>query len=481
MSLDPYRPARPLIWPDAVYDLQEALRDVTEPVYIVGGAVRDAYLHRPIHDLDLATPGDAIGLARRIANRLSGDFFVLDAERGVGRALIDLDDMHGQRRLVLDVARLRGDLLADLTDRDFTLNAIAVGLQGDLGQVIDPLGGIADLNARLIRHCSQSALRDDPIRALRAVRQSVELNARLEAETRAAARAAGPELRAISPERVRDELIKLLSVPRPAAALRVAAALELLPVVVPEVETLRQMPLSPPQRSTSGWEHTLVVVEKLNHILAVISPRRDEHLAAAFQPGMIVMALDRFRRQLQEHTGTDWPNQRPHRALLLLAALLHHSAESLAERAAALRLSNDEIQRLAAIVRGAAQVLALPQRPADLALHRFWREFDAAGVDAALLALADHLGTVGSYLDQDEWIGHIERVRILLEAYYERYEVVVAPPPLLDGHALMTALDLQPGPHIGALLTLIREGQVSGEIATVDDAVRAARQHLAGE
>jgi tRNA nucleotidyltransferase/poly(A) polymerase len=481
MSLDPYRPARPLIWPDAVYDLQEALRDVTAPVYIVGGAVRDAYLHRPIHDLDLATPGDAIGLARRIANRLGGDFFVLDAERGVARALIDLDDMGGQRRLVLDVARLRGDLLADLTDRDFTLNAIAVELQRDLGQVIDPLGGIADLDARLIRHCSKSALPDDPIRALRAVRQSVELNARLEAETRAAVRAAGPRLHAISPERVRDELIKLLSVPRPAAALRVAVALELLPVVIPEVETLRRMSLSPPHRSASGWEHTLLVVDKLDHILAVISPRRDDHLAAAFQPGMIVMSLDRFRRQLQKHTGADWPNQRPHRALLLLAALLHHSAESLTERAAALRLSNDEIQRLTAIVRGGAQVLDLPQRPADLALHRFWREFDAAGVDAALLALADHLGTVGSYLNQDEWLGHIERARILLEAYYERYEEVVAPPPLLDGHALMTALDLQPGPKIGTLLTLIREGQVSGEIATVADALRAARQHLAGE
>ena len=80
----PREPRRALIWPDAVLDLQDLLADSPTPVYIVGGAVRDAYLHRPIKDIDLTVSEKAIPLARRIANHLNGDFFVLDDERAIG-------------------------------------------------------------------------------------------------------------------------------------------------------------------------------------------------------------------------------------------------------------------------------------------------------------------------------------------------------------------------------------------------------------
>ncbi len=110
MDLTPRTPKHPLIWADIVLDLEDLLADTSMPIYIVGGAVRDAYLHRPLKDIDIVTPGDAMALARKIANRLRGDFFPLDAERGVGRALIDVEGA----RLTIDVARFRGaDLLED--------------------------------------------------------------------------------------------------------------------------------------------------------------------------------------------------------------------------------------------------------------------------------------------------------------------------------------------------------------------------------
>src|SRR5690606_23960871 len=114
--------------------------------------------------------------------------------------------------LVFDVASLRGpDLLADLSDRDFTLNAMAVDLNGDLGMLIDPLGGENDSIGRMIRQCGPDSLPSDPLRALRAVRQSVQLGARIEKETLAAGRSVVPRLRDVSPERVRDEFFRILA------------------------------------------------------------------------------------------------------------------------------------------------------------------------------------------------------------------------------------------------------------------------------
>src|SRR5690606_38920305 len=119
------RPQRPLIWPDVVLDFQDLLADIETPLYIFGGAVRDPYLHRPVKDIDLAVPENSIEIARKIANRTQGDIFVMDTTREVARVFIATPD----GRLSIDVARFRGaDLAADLEDRDFTINAMAVDL-----------------------------------------------------------------------------------------------------------------------------------------------------------------------------------------------------------------------------------------------------------------------------------------------------------------------------------------------------------------
>ncbi|MBO9309396.1 MAG: CCA tRNA nucleotidyltransferase, partial [Chloroflexi bacterium] len=157
-------------------------------VYLVGGCVRDALLRRPSHDLDLATPSDGRQLARRIANALKGDYYALDPERQVGRAIVRYDGV----RYTVDVARFRGGSLEeDLRGRDFTVNAIAVPLRGDLQALIDPLNGMRDLFDKRLRRCSPEAIRDDPIRALRAIRQSVQFKLLIERETRADLRAYG--------------------------------------------------------------------------------------------------------------------------------------------------------------------------------------------------------------------------------------------------------------------------------------------------
>jgi tRNA nucleotidyltransferase/poly(A) polymerase len=495
-DLTPREPRRPLIWPDVVQDLQGVLAGSQKTVYIVGGAVRDAYLHRPSQDIDLAVDEDACTIARNIANALKGDFYVLDRERDVGRALVNTP----QGRTVIDVTRFRGeDLYADLADRDFTLNAMAVDSR-DLSRVIDPLGGQQDFEAKLLRRCSPHAIADDPIRALRAVRQSVQFGLRIEAETLRDVRASAARLNETSPERVRDEFFKLLSLANPAAALRVADATGLLKIIIPEIEPLHDLPQEPPH-VFDAWRHTLAVIEYLAQITDATSYARTDSTAATFAIGMVVIQLDRYRTPLSQHLNTQWPNDRSHRALLALAALLHDtgapemkhvpenhsrrfkspeeaSAHIAGLRAESLRLSNGEKDRLVEVIKNQN----LPGLGLDNLsrrdIYRYWNSLSVAGVDVCLLSLADYLGAVGVELKQDSWLLLVDRVRLLLEAYFEHYDEWISPPQLVDGNQLITALDLQQGPMVGEILELIREAQAAGEIESVEEALSLARQHL---
>ena len=110
----------------------------------------------------------------------------------------------------------------------------------------------------------------------------------------------------------------------------------------------------------------------------------------------------------------------------------------------------------------------------ELCAHRFWRARGASGVERALLELA--LAIPSGQFDQNAWLVLLERQHLLLTAYFEEYERLVAPAPLVDGHALMAALGLPPGPRVGELLDALREAQVIGEIEDVAGAVALARR-----
>ena len=473
--------------------MRARLADVRAPVYLVGGTVRDAYLGRPVKDIDLATPGDGLDIARRLADALGGAFYPLDAARGVGRAVLARAD----ERFLIDVARFRGDSLeADLRARDFTINAMAVDLGGDLGAVIDPLGGIDDLEARRLRLCAPNAIADDPTRALRAVRLSVALRLTMTPEAREAIRQDGGRLYDIAAERVRDEFMAILQGPDPAGALRVLDALDLVDVVLPEVAAMRGLAQSQPHAFTL-WEHTLRVVESLDAVLQTISPARTDNTAAKAGLGIMAVQLDRFRADLGAHLAQPWPDDRHTRGLLVLGALLHdagkpatktveddgrmrffnhdHVGAAIAEaRCQALRLSRSEVRRVTDVVRYHMRPMMLANEPqvSGKAIYRFFRDArDGAGVDVCLLALADYLGTVGVNLDLADWSHYVGVVAMLLGAYFEQRRKVIEPPTLLKGDDIQAALGIPAGPLIGELLEALREAQASGEVATREEAI----------
>jgi putative nucleotidyltransferase with HDIG domain len=486
-----------LDWPPYIQTIRDHLR-LNDEAYLVGGAVRDVCLDRALHDIDLAIPQDGRSLARHLANSLGGAYYTLDAERGVGRALFQWEGS----TITIDVAQFRGDSLQeDLQKRDFTVNAMAVDLRGDLQNIIDPLGGLEDLYEKKLRRCSTSSISDDPVRMLRAVRASVTHNLLIEPATRQDLKRHSQSLSNASPERVRDEFFNILGGKKPVAALETLFRLQLLPQIVPDVTLMSTIEQGPPHQHNL-WQHTLAVIEYLDIILQVITPRRDENLTANIQAGLVAWTLDSVRESLQHHLAQMWPNQRSHRALLIFAALLHDvgklktrsvgddgrvhfyeherlSAEFAEKCADDLRLSRHEIDRLTTVVREHMRPHWLASTPlTPRAVYRFWRHTGSAGVDICLLAIADYLGTYGVTLDSKKWTSYLEVPQTLLIQYFVRREASIDPPALITGEDLLRQFQLQPGPQIGSILEQIREAQAVGEITTKQEALRQVERLL---
>src|SRR5581483_9577253 len=460
-------PAVPFSFSPLLERVHAALPD--QEIYLVGAAIRDALLGRVSHDLDLVVPQNAITIARRVASALKADFYILDESFDTARVIVSTED--GTRDF-LDFAAFRGSGLdGDLRGRDFTINAIAFDLRNQT--ILDPLNGAADLRAKVIRACTDTSLKDDPIRVLRAVRQAAAFDFKIEAGTRKAMKQAASLLPNISAERQRDELFKILEGPRPDASLRALEILGVFPYLLPELSALKGVEQSLPH-VYDVWEHTLSAMQHLEGILSAIAPlhispfsekmegEQEEGRGDLFT-GLLTLRIGRYREQFAAHFNQSLNADPSLRALLFFAALYYvvakpatesvdeagrirfvdHDqigAKVAAERARTFKLSNDEIERLKIIIEHHMRFHFFSSRmggegkePSRKAIYRFFRDAGEGGVDLVLLGLADLRGTRGHTLTQETWTAALDTARLLLENYLEKPEETVAPPRLIDG------------------------------------------------
>jgi poly(A) polymerase len=470
------------------------------PIWFVGGGVRDHLLGRKTYDLDFAVDGDAIALAKRIADQLGGFYYTLDEERGTGRVV--LEDLSGRRR-TLDFARIRGpDINADLRSRDFTINAMAINIL-DPEEWFDPTTGARDLKDKILRVCGPDSISDDPVRALRAVRLAIDFNLTIESDTLNFIRDAQRRLEDASPERVRDEVFQIFNVQKPGRALRLLNHLRFLFVLFPELSALEGL-AQPPPHAFSTLEHSLAVVDRLGDILAVLQPEHDPEEAADLFLAQVTLRIGRFRDVLSHHLYSSLSYGRDVRQLVFFAALYHDVGKSAAQgdsddgdlyeghervgaelverRARELRLSSKEAIRLARIVRYQNEPMIL-ERFTEISpreIYRYFRNTGEAGIEIILLSLADFLGTYVPPAPQNAWISRVEVARTLLEAYFESHDEYVNPSTLLKGDEIITLLDLQEGPVIGLMLERLQEAQVTGEVRTREEAISFVRRIAEG-
>jgi len=465
--------------------------------WLVGGAVRDLLLGREVHDWDVAVERDAIRLARATADRLNADVYVLDADLDVARVLVG-DTM-------IDFARLRdADLDRDLAGRDFTINALAIDLnQPD--RIIDRFNGQADLEEGIIRAIDETSFTNDPVRLLRAVRQSASLAMAIDPQTAGWIKTHAALIATAPAERVRDELNKTLQEGDAADNLLLLDAFGLLSHLLPEVFALKGVTQSLPHH-WDVYEHTRRVIDALE-LLGTRWLGFDQSDESAIMLPMIpdfvwdsiFLNLPQYSDALRAHLGADarW-------LLLKWTALLHDigkpltktveddgrtrffghedlGAQLAGERLRALRFSNDEIERVTGIIGGHMRPHWLAESPLTRrAMYRFFRDTKDYGVDILLLSMADHLATHGPDTDLHRWVERLGLISQMFDVYFSRHEEVVAPPPLVNGNDIMRELGLPPGKQIGVILEAIREAQASGEVVTKEEALAVARRVLEG-
>ncbi len=489
----------PLLLSELLERIRPLLTTQETPVYLVGGAVRDALLGRSSKDLDFVVPRHAIRLAFQVADALGLPAYVLDKERDTGRVVLP------EGGVTLDFARFRGaNLEADLRDRDFTVNAMALPATAQTtASLIDPCGGLADLQARQLRLTHPQALQQDPVRALRGVRQSLSLGFVLLPETATAVSAAAPLLPQTSIERVRDELAKLLETAVPHQALQLLHELGLLSVMLPDIAALADVAQSSPHHE-AVLPHTISVLRWLVAVeTAVFTP------AAVADPVIQIAqdALAPFREALNAHFDRPVDGLADSRLLLRLSALFHDVGKretqsvdetgrirflghdkvgaAIASRCLhRLTFSNKAAEHVARTVQGHMRPLLLLEAqgaaPTRRAVYRYFRDIHSAGLDVGLLALADHLATYDGPSEETQWENLVSLVAELYRFYFELYEEAVSPVPLVNGRDLMQELELTPGPEIGRLLRLLEEAQAAGQLTTREEALAFARQAAAG-
>ncbi len=468
------------------------LLDLAPDLFVAGGAVKDCLLGLAVSDVDIVFPPEATDVASRFAEKTGAARIALredEPDKMIERVIV----RNGEETMNFDFTARRGPSIeSDLGSRDFTLTAMALPLDafvsGDLSRLVDPFGGRAAIRDKEIRALSEESLRRDPLRILRAFRLGAELGFAIDSKTIAQVKRDRALLAAVSGERVRDEIFRILDVNPCHSCIESMDRVGLLEQVLPGVDAMKGIEQDG-YHALDVWSHTMLCLKEMEVL---------------------------FENPLQEFgkAGGDFRNYlagffvrgRSRAALLKLAALLHDAgkpvsmsrdaggqthfyghaaaggaiAGTVAER---LRLANSERAYLELLVVSHMHLVHLTagtSRTRRSVLH-FFRKYGEDYRALLLLFAADTRATAGPKMTP-------ERLRLIREAVMEMlglYEEDLRPrlqaPPLLTGRDLMERFGLEAGPLIGDILSKVEDARLEGVVFDRDSAVELAEALLKRE
>ncbi len=443
--------------------------------WIAGGAVRDAALGREVVDLDLAVAGDPAAAAKAVARDGKGHSFELSAEFATWRAVA------ADGSWQIDVTALRGETIeADLAERDFTIGAIAVPISG--GEPIDPFGGLADLDRRVLRVVGEHSFSADPLRLLRAARLAAGLALEVDPGTASLARGEAARAADAAGERQLAELRQLVGGPDPLRGMSLLDELGLTAAVLPELEALRGVEQGP-NHHLDVHGHTMAVLERTLEVEAGLERFGGER-AAELEALLDEPLADEMSRGTALRFGAllhDIGKPATRSEQQGFVTFVGHDRDGagivggLCERLRASRVLTRHLQgltlhhlRLGFLVHEAP----LPARR----IHEYLRATEPVAADVTLLTVADRLSARGSgpFATEEAIEAHLTLARQMLAAALD-WRRDGPPQPLLRGDELAAELAMEEGPELGELLAELETAQYAGEISTREEAVERAR------
>jgi len=442
-----------------IQNIARIARELCVPVYLVGGAVRDALRNvEHAHDFDFALAEGFDELVTRFARENHGKIIPWDVDQK--RIVFH----QGNTRITVDFSRMHTpDIMHDLNKRDFTLNAMALGIHESEAQLIDPLGGQDDLLTHCLRMCSSTVFEADPLRMLRAVRFARQLSCVIEPRTRERMRFSSSLITRSATERIKREFFMIMHGPSQQVSLRELYACGLLEAVLPDDVSGDIL--------SNDFEQSLLIIGLLEDALQQPDGRLDgvqqqlcDYLSKDFEDGVSMTSLLMFAVLLCnickfDNAGAEGRDQKK-----ITKAIQQISRE--------IGLGRKAQNVLASLIENQDRILYVTQhaRLTERMKVRFMLDSGEAAVGICLLFIAKCFATGSSHACDAASHSIVENAYAVC-CYILGVQDLHTAVPLLTGDDVSKSHGLGAGPRIGEILSQAAQLERDGILHNRDAAL----------
>lgn len=445
---------------DPVFKKVGAVADASSrEAYVVGGYVRDLFLHLPSKDIDFVTVGSGIELAKAVAKALGKNARLATfATYGTAQVTVpglELEFVGARRESYSRESRNPivedGTLSDDLHRRDFTINAMALRINEEgFGDLIDLFDGLGDLKRKVIRTPldPDTTFSDDPLRMLRAVRFATRLGFSIAPDTFKSIKKNASRLQIITRERINDELMKIMCTRKPSVGFRILDMAGMLPYVLPELEALKGVETREGKGHKDNFDHTLKVLDN------VASVSDDEWLRwAALLHDIAKPVVKRWDDKL------GWT---------------FHAHNIVGEKMVG-RIFRKMKMPLNEKMKFVAKMVGMHMRPQNVAEEGV----TDSGVRRLITDAGEDIDALMTLCEADITSKNPEKVKRQLEGFAalrKRMEEVQAADDYrnwknpVNGREIMEYFNLPPGPEIAVIKDAVKEAILDGKVANDHDA-----------